>query len=562
MAIQFDYDKLNQDRCVKGREVMAHVKEMCADPMGINTHFLMELLEKNKDTAFGREHHFSEIKTIEDYQKMVPVGVYDNFAPYIERMTRGEKNMLTADEVVHYNITSGTTGVPKRIPLTQKAMANYMYYGESLIYGLLDELPDDRWKRGRRIMLMECPDTIGHVEDGTTCDILSFKLNTQHKKYYPIFNTSPMEAAFPRGDYETRYIHALFALKDRNASCLAFTFSSHCLEFLRYLRKTWPMLCDDIENGCVNKAYELPDDIRASLDAQLTPDPERAAELRTIFKEKKQFVPYVWPNMTNVNSVATGSFRTYAERLINDYMGPDIHWYNIGLCASEGMYSVPEALDSQYSMFIPDNMFYELLPVETEDDLSTICTLDQVEVGKEYELVCTTLSGLYRYRQADVVRIVGFKDRMPLMEFVCRKGNVIEMFAEKTSEKHLIDAVDGMAHELSLDVVDFSVYPNMEAGTPRYDVLLELANSDEVTVPVETMAEVLTKYLYKANILYYNHVMSKDLAPLKLQLLQDQTNVLYKEMLAYKGWPVAQIKPVHIIRNETQRKFFFGLVKS
>ena len=77
---------------------------------------LLRILEQNKDTEYGRKYGFADIHSIEEYQKKVPVSVYDDYAGYILRMSEdGEENLITSGKVVHYNKSSGTVGNPKRI---------------------------------------------------------------------------------------------------------------------------------------------------------------------------------------------------------------------------------------------------------------------------------------------------------------------------------------------------------------------------------------------------------------------------------------------------------------
>ena len=81
--------------------------------MGENEKLLLRILEQNKDTEYGRKYGFANIHSIEEYQKKVPVSVYDDYAGYILRMSEdGEENLITSGKVVHYNKSSGTVGNP------------------------------------------------------------------------------------------------------------------------------------------------------------------------------------------------------------------------------------------------------------------------------------------------------------------------------------------------------------------------------------------------------------------------------------------------------------------
>ena len=78
---------------------------------------LLQIVRRNRDTLYGREHDFEHIHTAEDFRARVPINSYDTLTPYIERMLRGERNILTADQPMMFATTSGTTGRSKLIRL-------------------------------------------------------------------------------------------------------------------------------------------------------------------------------------------------------------------------------------------------------------------------------------------------------------------------------------------------------------------------------------------------------------------------------------------------------------
>lgn len=81
-------------------------------------------------------------------------------------------------------------------------------------------------------------------------------------------------------------------------------------------------------------------------------------------------------------------------------------------------------------MLIPNAMFYEFLPVGFES-YDEICTIDELEMGKEYEIVTTNFGGFYRYRMKDVVRVIGFKDKNPIIEYLYRLDQYLSLTGEK-----------------------------------------------------------------------------------------------------------------------------------
>ena len=89
----------------------------------ISRETLMRLIRENADTEYGRKYGFCGIRSYEDYAGKVPLSTYEDYEPYIEEMLCcGRKNLITADEVVYYAHTSGTSGASKMIPCTQRAL--------------------------------------------------------------------------------------------------------------------------------------------------------------------------------------------------------------------------------------------------------------------------------------------------------------------------------------------------------------------------------------------------------------------------------------------------------
>ena len=95
-------------------------------PREVQAELLQRILRNQKDTDFGRDHHFKNIRNAADFQHNLPVAGYDYFEPYITRVTQGETNALLSDPKVHmFAMTSGTTAARKFIPVTNDYLKDY-----------------------------------------------------------------------------------------------------------------------------------------------------------------------------------------------------------------------------------------------------------------------------------------------------------------------------------------------------------------------------------------------------------------------------------------------------
>src|SRR5688572_4160673 len=95
------------------------------DPAAAQKRLMREIVQRNQFTAFGRDHGFSSIKSVKDFRRQVAIGDYESLRPYIERAKQGEKAVLTSEPILMFTMTSGSTGEPKLIPVTESTRANH-----------------------------------------------------------------------------------------------------------------------------------------------------------------------------------------------------------------------------------------------------------------------------------------------------------------------------------------------------------------------------------------------------------------------------------------------------
>ena len=186
---------------LKGSGALRRIDEHSQDAIGSNEKLLMQILKDNSNTEYGRKYGFADIHSIREYQERVPFSTYDNYAPYIERMVRnGEKNLITAYPVVHYAETSGSIGVQKRIPLTERSMNIYEDYSGVRMFALANRYYRKTLRKklpvGRGLNALEVENTV--MEDNTPRGSVSGSVIKQFKSIMPFFLTSPLPIIFPR----------------------------------------------------------------------------------------------------------------------------------------------------------------------------------------------------------------------------------------------------------------------------------------------------------------------------------------------------------------------------
>lgn len=552
-----DIKAVAEKKAQEARRMMQHLEEITQDPMKVQEEFLLKLLDDNKHTEYGKKYGFADIRSVEEYRKKVPVTSYDDYARYIERMSeKGERDLITAYELALYNKSSGSIGAPKRIPMTKKGIEVFMMYNSSYEAAMLSRSFGSSLSRGRTISLTLSNPDLKFMADGIPFGSLSDTTTLQVKPFWTKIFTSPIAASFAVTGIDTRYLHARYALIDPAPTRIACSFMSFTLEFFRYIESNWEMLVDDIEKGTIDESVELPEDVRAELAKELEPDPARAKELRNIFSKgfDEPFVPKVWKNLKVISGAATGTFKEYAAKMQERYTG-NIPISRRGVSASEGAFSVTVGLDSCDSVLLPDSVFFEFLP-EGEEDTSKLVTLDKLEQGRKYELYITNLSGFYRYSMKDVFLVTGMYNNTPTIEFQYRADRTVSIMGEKTTEAAVRTAAEMTAERCGFELVESSMYPDIDNS--RYVYLLEI---DKVPkeLTYNMVRDTLEGCLAEVNPSMGDKVKKGICAPTGLLLSQPETFILYREMLQMHGYSVGQTKPVTVITNEFQRRFFFKM---
>lgn len=541
---------------VKARESL---EVMTQDPMKYNVDLLMKILDDNKETEYGKKYGFANIKSVEEYQDNVPITDYDSYADYIYRMTeKGEKNILTAYDVVHYAKSSGTMGNPKRIPTSSLNQEINIKYNYAYLFNQFAEKVGLDWIKYPFFNLTET--SITTLPSGDTYGSISGKIMGGFGDKLSEFITSPIEALMPKPGTNIRYVHTRFALTNPDVSFTITSFVSLFLESLRYIKGNWELLVKDIEKGTIDESIRMPSDVRKSLLEKIEPMPERAKELRKIFEEgfDEPIVPKLWPRMSLLIGCGSGSFANYVEK-IKEFTGPDFNFAFVGLTASEGIFSVFTELNSHDASLIPDSMFYEFLPVDADGDYSKVVTLDKLEEGKAYEIITTNLSGFYRYRMKDVVRCTGWYNNTPMIEFLYRMDQCLCLTGEKVNEENLRTAAFKTEKDLGFNLVDFSVYADFKSSPIKYVYLMEVEDLPE-GITKGIVQERLNENFCATDSVLANKIEKGLIGKTKLNFLQPETYLFFKELKVARGTSYAQIKPPRILMDDQDINFFNILI--
>ena len=544
----------------RGRRAVRNVDENSRQAVILQHRLLSELLDENKDTEYGQKYDFASIHTVEEFKQKVPFSTYDDYSAYVDRMMEGENNLICARPPLHYALTTGSVGVPKYIPVSEKELEKYATYSVCMAFGVADEYYRNTTGRGVPVGLglnaieMKVKETKSGVEKGS----ISGTLMKSVKDIVPNLLSAPWEVIAPGQKMDMKYLKTRLALQNKDLAFMDSAFLSGLVDLMDYIRDNYQMLCDDIEKGIINEDVEVPQDIRMTLNLQLKPDKKRADELRYEFEDgfDTPIVPRIWPKMSWVGGIGTAGFSPYVKRM-RYYCGKSIPFNNICYAASESFMAVARHMGDTSYVLLPDGGFYEFIPVNAEDETKTL-NIDQLEIGEDYEIVITNLSGFYRYRIQDVVKVTGYYNETPVLKFIYRKNQLISIAGEKTNEESVRWAMENFTFQTRIVVNDYSIYADTNTDPGHYIVLIEPAE----IVPKEQIPycrDVVEKYLSQSNPIYGDMRRNGSLGKLEVVFLQQQTYQLYRDVMIMKGTSANQLKPVRVIDTPFKEHFFFDL---
>lgn len=522
------------------------------NPRKVNEGVLLKIINSNIKTEIGGKYKFKKINSIQTFKNNFPLTDYSFYEDYIRRMGEGEKKVLLSKDIEYFGHTSGTTGKQKLIPVTKnsrKIASKYMaFYINKVCYDSFKE----NWSYGRGILISDIVKTSTTKSGIPICSATSGGMNGI-RHILPYLYTSPIEVMRGKDKEAALYLHLLFALEESRLMYISGVFISSVLDFFRVLEDKHQSLVRDIRKGRINHKLNIDEKTRIALNKLLSPNASRADKLEEEFnKGFKGIAKRVWPNLLYIATVTGANFSIYDDKV--NYYTDSLPVYSPSYAATEAMMGINPYVNKIRYVIIPDTAFYEFIPIEKgEDNINNTLNLDELEIRKEYEIVITNYAGLYRYRMGDVIKVVGFYNNCPEVEFMYRKNQVLNMVAEKTNEEHLTDSIRQTMKKLNINLVDYTTEPDNSITPGRYIFYFEFKN--KVTKnQINLLENTLDKELRKSNLAYDRARNNNKLGRVKVVTLLPNTFNLVKESLFKKGISKNQIKVPRVISNNKNIK--------
>ena len=369
------------------------------------------LIKKAKNTAFGRDHAFSNISSYEDFRKNVPIRDYEKLRPYVERAVAGEKNVLWVGRPKYFAKTSGTTSGAKYIPLSKESIKYHINSARNALFSYVNETGNADFFDGKMIFLSGSPEI--EEKNGVFIGRLSGIVNHHIPSFF-------------KGNQKP-------------------SFETNCID-------DWETKLDKIVEETVEEDMRLISGI----------PPWMQMYFDKLIEKKGKKIKEVFPNLSVLVQGGV-NYEPYRAK-ITDSIGKDVDTIET-YPASEGFIAYQDSQKEEGLLLLLNNgIFYEFVPTdEYFDDNPSRLTIGEVELGVNYALIMSTNSGLWGYSIGDTVKFVSKKPYRLVV--TGRIKHFISAFGEHVIGEEVEKAMNAaLAIHRDAKVTEFTVAPFVSSG--------------------------------------------------------------------------------------------------
>ncbi len=327
-------------------------------PEDVQHELFEKLMEQGCQTAYGKEHRFSRIKSYQDFKELVPLNNYESLKPWIDRLMEGEQYLLWSQETKWFAKSSGTTSDrSKFIPVTKESLEDCHYKGgKDLLALYYENFPNRKLYKGKHLIIGGSAQVLPVADDAYQGDLSAIIL--KNLPWWAEIRRTPSREIALMTEWEEKMERMARSTIEEDVYIIAGV-------------PSWTLVL-------ARKILEI---------------------------TGKSNLREVWPNLELFMHGGV-SFEPYREAFRELIPFDDMHYvetYN----ASEGFFGIQDIDGSNELLLMLDyGIFYEFIPMHSfKDTESTVIhKLDEVEIGEEYALVISTNAGLWRYIIGDTIR--------------------------------------------------------------------------------------------------------------------------------------------------------------
>ena len=468
--------------------IASQTKEWSMKPEVYQQKVFESLIQTGRKTLFGKDHGFESIKSYEDFKKQVPIRDYEVLKPYVEKVLRGEQDILWTGKPAYFAKTSGTTSGTKYIPITKDSVPNHINSARNALLSYIHETGNGSFLDGGLIFLSGSPEL--EEKAGIKTGRLSGIVN-HHVPDYLRTNQKP-------------------------------TYATNCIE-------DWEEKLDRIIDETINTDMTLISGIPPWVQMYFDRIQARTGKkIKDVFPNFSMFV------YGGVN------FEPYRAKLF-DTIGKKIDSVET-YPASEGFIAYQDLPAGRHGtqneegllLLLNSGIFFEFIPAEEYfNENPSRLSIGEVELGKNYAVVINSNAGLWGYSIGDTVKFVS---KNPYRIIVSgRIKHFISAFGEHVIGEEVEKAMKLTMQKFpEVELVEFTVAPNVapKDGMPHHQWLIEFANPPQ---DLDRFSLELDNQLRQLNVYYNDLITGNILRTLRIESLKKNSFIDYMKSLGKLG---------------------------
>ena len=438
------------------------------------------LIKTAAKTEFGKEHGFEDIKSVEDFAKLVPIRDYEEFKPYIEKIKQGKHNVLWKGQPIYFAKTSGTTSGIKYIPISKDSIPNHINTARNALLSYMSETGNTKFADGKLIFLSGSPELerIGGIPTGRLSGIVN-----HHVPRYLRANQLP--------SYET-----------------------NCIE--EWEEKLDKIVVETIEQN-MTLISGIPPWMQMYFDRLTEKSGKKIGEL--------------FPNFS-VMVQGGVNFEPYKAKLYES-IGRKVDCIEL-YPASEGFFAFQDSQEAEGLLLNTDSgIFFEFVPAgEIFSDKPTRLTLKDVKTGENYALIISNNAGLWAYNIGDTIKFISTNPYRIVV--TGRTKHFISAFGEHVIGEEVEAALMKAANEENVHITEFTVAPMIatDAGKSFHEWFVEFENTP---VDLAAFAKKVDDNLRTKNVYYDDLIGGNILQQLKIATVKKNGFIDYMKSVGKLG---------------------------
>ncbi len=417
-------------------------------PHDVQFELLHLLLEKAKDTEYGKKYGFSEIQNYKTFAERVPIRTYEDYEKDIERCRLGENNIFWPTPIKWFAKSSGTTNAKSKfIPVSSNSLEDCHYAAsKDLLCMYLNNNENSQLFTGKSLRLGGSKEI--YRKNGTSFGDLSAIL-IDNMPFWATYSSTPSSEVSLMNNWEVKMQAIVNETIQENVTSLAGV-------------PSWMLVL-------LNQVLET-------------------TGKKSLFE--------IWPDI-EVYFHGGVNFEPYIDQYKKIIPGNTFKYYEI-YNASEGFFAIQDQNNSSELLLMLDyGIFYEFIHIESHDGKDEkIIPLNEVEIGKNYAIVITTNAGLWRYKIGDTIRFTSISPYR--IKVTGRTKHHINVFGEELIIENAEKALRKASKETNSEIVDYTAAPIFMKGKEKgaHEWMIEFKTPPN---NLSVFAEILDKTLQNLN---------------------------------------------------------------